>query len=143
MDWSISFFRFGTLLYIIEEVKLSIEILFLYKFMLGIFFIRKDSINFLWFTLPIWYREEKMSIKIAWSVLFLRLTIALFSLLNRTHVAVTFSPNYRFHQYTANYMNYKDWNKCLHLFLNLSFLYCASTFWSYYLYYHIYQSTSG
>ena len=39
--------------------------------MLGIFFIRKDSINFLWFTLPIWYRVEKLSIEIAWSVLFL------------------------------------------------------------------------
>ena len=48
-----SFFRFGTLLYIIEEVKLSIEILVLYKFMLGVFFIRKDSINFHWLTLPI------------------------------------------------------------------------------------------
>ena len=94
--------------------------------MLGIIFIRKDSINFLWFTLPIWYREEKLSIEIAWSVLFLRLTIALFSLLNRIHVAVTFSQI--IHQYTANYMNYMEWNKYLHLFLNLSFLYCTSTF---------------
>ena len=49
--------------------------------MLGIFFIRKDSINF--HTLPIWYREEKLSIEIAWSVLFQCLTIALFSLLVR------------------------------------------------------------
>ena len=65
--------------------------------MLGIFFIRKDSINFLWFTLPIWYRVEKLSIKIAWSVLFLCLKIALFSLLvcKSDLVAVTFSPNYR------------------------------------------------
>ena len=83
MDWSTSFFKFGTLLYIIEEVKLSIVILVLYKFMLGIFFIRKDSINFLWFTLPIWYRVEKLSIEIAWPALFLCLTIALFSLLVR------------------------------------------------------------
>ena len=105
--------------------------------MLGIFFIRKDSINFLWFTLPIWYRVKKLSIEIAWSVLFLCLTMTLFSLLVRKsdHVAETFSLNYRFHQYTANYTNYMEWNKCLHLFLNLSFLYCASTFWSYYLYY--------
>ena len=51
--------------------------------MLGIFFIRKDSINFLWFTLPIWYRVEKLSIEIAWSVLFLCLTMALFSFLVR------------------------------------------------------------
>ena len=51
--------------------------------MLGIFFIRKDSINFLWFTLPIWYRVEKLSIEIAWPALFLCLTIALFSLLVR------------------------------------------------------------
>ena len=68
MDWSTSFFKFGTLLYIIEEVKLSIVMLVLYKFMLGIFFIRKDSINFLWFTLPIWYRVEKLSIEIAWPI---------------------------------------------------------------------------
>ena len=52
MDWSISFFRFGTLLYIIEEVKLSIEILFLNKFMLGIIFMRKDSINCMASTIP-------------------------------------------------------------------------------------------
>ena len=65
-----SFFRFGTLLYIIEEVKLSIETLVLYKFMLGVFFIRKDSINFHWLTLPILYRVEKLSIEIALSVLF-------------------------------------------------------------------------
>ena len=108
MDWSMSFFRYGTLLYIIEEVKLSIEILVLYKFMLGTFFNRKDSINFLWFTFPIWYTVEKLSIEIAWSVLFLCLTMALFSLLVRKSVlcCCTFSPNYRFHQYTANYMNY-------------------------------------
>ena len=68
---------------LIEEVKSSIVILVLYKFILGIFFIRKDSINFLWFTLPIWYRVEKLSIEIAWSVLFLCLTMALFSLLVR------------------------------------------------------------
>ena len=74
-----SFFRFGTLLYIIEELKLSIEILVLYKLMSGIFFIRKDSINFLWFTLPIRYRVEKSSIEIVWSVLFRCLTMALFS----------------------------------------------------------------
>ena len=49
--------------------------------MLGMFFIRKDSNNFLWFTLPIWHRVEKLSIEIAWSVLFLCLTMTLFSLL--------------------------------------------------------------
>ena len=59
MDWSMRFFGFGTLLYIIEEVKLSIKILVLYKLMLSTFFIRKDSINFLWFTLPIWYRSSR------------------------------------------------------------------------------------
>ena len=84
-----SFFRYGTLLFIIEEIKLSIEILVLYKFMLGIFFIRKDSINFLWFTLPIWYRVEKLSIEIAWSVLFQCLTLALFSLLVRKFYYLT------------------------------------------------------
>ena len=78
MDWSTSFFKFSTLLYIIEEVKLSIVILVLYKFMLGIFFMRKDSINFLWFTLPIWYRVEKLSIEIARPALFLCLAIAFF-----------------------------------------------------------------
>ena len=73
-------FKFGTLLYIIEEVKLSIVMLVLYKFMLGIyiFFLRKDSIKFLYFTLPIWYRVVKLSIEI---VLFLCLTMALFSFL--------------------------------------------------------------
>ena len=137
MDWSTTLFKFGTLLYIIEEVTLSILILVLYKFMLGIFFIRKDSINFLWFTLPIWYRVEKLSIEIAWSVLFLCLTIALFSLLVRKSdlCCCNLLAKLSLHQYTANYMNYKEWNKCLHLFLNLSFLYCASTFWSCYLYY--------
>ena len=72
-----SFIKFGMLSYIIEEVKLSIAILVLYKFMLGTFFIRKYSNNFLWFTLPIWHRVEKLSIEIAWSVLFLCLTMTL------------------------------------------------------------------
>ena len=77
-----SFFKLGMLLFIIEEVKLSIVIQVLYKFMLSIFFIRKDSINFLWFTFTLWNRVEKLSTEIAWSVLFLFLSMALFSLKN-------------------------------------------------------------
>ena len=43
MDWLIDefSFKYGILLYIIEEVKLSISVLILNRFMLRIFFIKK------------------------------------------------------------------------------------------------------
>ena len=64
------FFKLGTLLYIIQEVKLSILILVLFKFILGISFIRQDYINFLWFASQIWYRVEKssMTMKLGYSM---------------------------------------------------------------------------
>ena len=70
----------GTLLCIIEEVKSSIAILALYTFMLSIFFIKKDSISFLWFILLSWYKMEEFLTENAWPVLSLCLTKSLFPL---------------------------------------------------------------
>ena len=68
---------------------------------------------FLWFPLPIWYRVEKLSIEIAWSVFFLCLTMALFSLpVRKTDLCcnllakLSLSPIYcKLHEYTTCCMN--------------------------------------
>ena len=61
MDCSVSFFKYFALLFS----------LVLYKFMLGVLFLRKDSNNFLWLALPTLCKLEKMFVNYMVSILFL------------------------------------------------------------------------